>query len=50
MLCDTKNNQQVQSSELKPNEGLVTKPIDFDELSTLMNEKMSQFREYISSL
>lgn len=50
LLCDTKEIPQVQSSELKPNEGLVKKPIDFDELSTVMNEKLAHFREYISSL
>jgi hypothetical protein len=50
LLCETKEIPQVQSSELKPNEGLVKKPIDFDELSTVMNEKLAHFREYISSL
>lgn len=50
LLCETKEIPQVQSSELKPNEGLVKKPIDFDELTAVMNEKLAHFREYISSL
>jgi len=50
LLCESKEIPQVQSSELKPNEGMLEKPIDFDELSTVMNEKLAQFREYISSL
>lgn len=50
LLCETKEIPQVQSSELKPNEGLVKKPVDFDELSSVMNEKLAHFREYISSL
>jgi hypothetical protein len=41
---------QLQSSELKPNEGFVKKPIDWEELTTRINEKLQHFREYISSM
>jgi chemotaxis protein histidine kinase CheA len=41
---------QLKSSELKPNEGVIKRPIDYEELTTLINEKLSSFREYISSL
>jgi tetratricopeptide (TPR) repeat protein len=50
LLCEVQEIPQVQTSELKPNEGLVKKPVDFDELSAVMNEKLAHFREYISSL
>ncbi len=50
LLCEAKDVSQLQSSELRPNEGYVKKPVDFDELSAVMNEKLLQFREYISSL
>jgi hypothetical protein len=41
---------QLKSSELKPNEGVLKQPIDYEDLTNLMNEKLSWFREYISSL
>lgn len=41
---------QLQSSELRPNESFVKKPVDWEELTTRINELMQQFREYISSL
>ncbi len=41
---------QLQSSELKPNEGFVKKPIDWEELTSRINEKLQHFREYISSM
>ncbi|HTP13051.1 MAG TPA: response regulator, partial [Bacteroidota bacterium] len=41
---------QLQSSELKPNEGFVKTPVDWEELTTRINEKLHQFREYISSV
>jgi CheY-like chemotaxis protein len=41
---------QLKSSELKPNEGVIKQPIEYEELTNLMNEKLTWFREYISSL
>ena len=41
---------QLQSSELKDNEGFVKTPIDWEELTGQINEKLQHFREYISSL
>jgi chemotaxis protein histidine kinase CheA len=41
---------QLRSSELKPNEGVIKLPIEYEELTNLMNEKLAWFREYISSL
>jgi CheY-like chemotaxis protein len=40
----------LKSSELKSNEGVISQPIDYEELTNLMNEKLEWFREYISSL
>jgi Response regulator receiver domain len=50
LLCSKQDVQQLQTSELRRNEGFIEKPVDFDELTTLMNEKLIHFREYISSL
>jgi hypothetical protein len=41
---------QLKSSELKPNEGAIRRPLDYEELTALMNEKLAYFREYISAL
>jgi len=41
---------QLQSSELKPNEGFVKKPVDWEDLTSHINEKLQHFREYISSI
>ena len=40
----------LKSSELKPNEGIIKRPVDYEELTTLINEKLAYFREYISAL
>ncbi len=49
-LAEAGDVDQLQSSELKPNEGFVRQPIDWEELTSCINEKLQQFREYISSL
>jgi len=41
---------QLNSSELKPNEGVIRRPVNFEELTTLINEKLTYFREYVSAL
>jgi CheY-like chemotaxis protein len=41
---------QLKSSELKPNEGVIRRPVNYDELTALMNEKLTYFREYVSAL
>lgn len=41
---------ELNSSELKPNEGCIKRPMEYEELTNLMNEKLAHFREYISSL
>lgn len=40
---------QLKSSELKPNEGVIKRPIGYEELTTIMNDKLTTFRECISS-
>ena len=40
----------VESSELKPNEGYVKKPVNIDDLTAKINEKLSWFKEYVSNL
>lgn len=49
-LCDRKDMDQLQSSELRPIEGFVQKPVDVNELIAVMNEKLKHFRDYISNL
>jgi DNA-binding NtrC family response regulator len=49
-LAEAGDVDQLQSSELKPNEGFVKKPVDWEELTSQINEKLQHFREYISSL
>jgi len=41
---------QLKSSELKPNEAVIKSPVDLEELTNVINEKLTWFREYISSL
>jgi hypothetical protein len=49
-LADATDVDQLQSSELKPNEGFVKRPVVWDELTNCINEKLRHFREYISSM
>lgn len=41
---------QLKSSELRPTEGFVEKPIEMGNLNAVMNEKLMAFRQYLSSL
>ena len=50
LMCETNEITQLQSSELRPTEGYIEKPIEMDNLNTIMNEKLIAFREYLSSL
>jgi hypothetical protein len=50
LLCETSDSAQIPTTDLRPNEAVVSKPVDFDELSTIMNEKLTQLRHYISTL
>lgn len=50
LLCEVQEVSQLQSSELRPHEGFLKKPVDMDELMITMNEKLSHFRDYVSSL
>ena len=50
LLCEVSEVSQLQSSELRQHEGFLKKPIDVDELMITMNEKLTHFREYVSSL
>ena len=50
LMCDEKEVGQMQKSELRPTEGYVEKPVDFENLNAVMNEKMVAFREYLSSI
>jgi len=49
-LGDRKDIDQLQSSELRPIEGFVQKPVDVNELIAVMNEKLKHFRDYIANL
>lgn len=50
LMCGKKEMTQLKSSELRPTEGYVEKPIDIENLNVIMNEKLMQFRAYLSSL
>lgn len=50
LVCEKTDYETLKSSELKNNEAIIKKPVDFDELSSVMNQKLAQFREYISAL
>jgi ActR/RegA family two-component response regulator len=50
LVCQASEVEQLQSSELRPNEAFIQKPVNFDELTALMNKKLAQYREYIGSL
>jgi len=51
LLCEAKDDVlQLRSSELRPTEGYIEKPVDFDALTKLMNEKAERFRSFISSM
>lgn len=41
---------QLISSELKPNEGVIRRPVKYEELMAMINEKLTYFREYVSAL
>lgn len=50
LLCGPGDIVQLGSSDLRPTEGYVEKPIDIDKLGAVMNEKLMAFRNYLSSL
>lgn len=50
LLCEEQEIVTLQSSELRPSEGVVKLPVDFDELSAVINEKLALLRTTISSL
>jgi CheY-like chemotaxis protein len=50
LMCAASEMPPLQSSELRPTEGYIEKPVDMDNLNAIMNEKLIAFREYLSSL
>lgn len=50
LLCGPGDIIQLESSELRPTEGYIQKPLDIDKLGSVMNEKLMAFRNYLSSL
>jgi cell fate (sporulation/competence/biofilm development) regulator YlbF (YheA/YmcA/DUF963 family)/ActR/RegA family two-component response regulator len=50
LLADTADGAQIPTTDLRPNEAVVSKPIDYDELNAAMNDKLNQLRHYISTL
>jgi len=50
LMCAANEMTQLQSSELRPTEGFVEKPLEMDNLNMMMNEKLMAFRQYLSSL
>ena len=50
LMCERQEMTQLKSSELRPTEGYIEKPVDIESLNLIMNEKLMQFRTYLSSL
>lgn len=50
LLCDKDDFEHLSSSDLRPTEDVIQKPLDFDVLTDVMNRKVAAFREYIASL
>jgi len=50
LLSDTSDGAQIPTTDLRPNEAVVNKPVDYDELNAAMNDKLNQLRHYISTL
>lgn len=50
LICEQSGIVQLKSSELRPTEGYVEKPVDFESLNEVMNEKLIVFRQYLSSI
>ncbi len=50
LLAGPEDLSLIESSDLRKNEGIIKKPVNVDELSALINDKLSWFREYISTL
>ncbi len=50
LVIDAGEDSGLSPNDLKPNEGCIKRPLEYEELTTLMNEKLNHFREYVSSL
>ncbi len=50
LLAGASEAHLLKSSELRSNEGVVPMPVEYDELLTVINMKLVEFREYIASL
>lgn len=50
LLCQPNEVSQLTSSELRPTEGFIEKPFQMDGLNAVMNEKLTAFRKYLSSI
>jgi CheY-like chemotaxis protein len=50
LLCEPFEEEQIRASELKGAEGFITKTTEFDQIHTLVNEKLQHIREYIGSI
>ncbi|MEX0602851.1 MAG: response regulator, partial [Bacteroidota bacterium] len=50
LICAKGELASYESSELRATEGVVDKPVDFDALTAVMNEKTAEVRAYLASL
>jgi CheY-like chemotaxis protein len=50
LLCQHNEVSQLNSSELRPTEGFIEKPFEMEGLNAVMNEKLTAFRQYLSSI
>jgi len=50
LLCEPSEENQISASELKGAEGYISKTCEFDEINSLVNEKLQHISEYIGSL
>lgn len=50
LLADEQEAVSLQSSELRETEGIITTPVDFDEMNAMINEKLAILRRTLSNL
>jgi DNA-binding response OmpR family regulator len=50
LLGSEQESEEVGQTNLRPNEGFLVEPADFEELTSIMEQKIAVFKEYIASL
>ena len=50
LLCEPLEENEIRASELKEAEGFISKTCEFDEINSMVSEKLQHIREYIGTL